>query len=522
VRTNLKKNRRFLKEHRLQPLGEKVMKTIISSVTFLFFLVSTGFGTTITVPGDYEYIQDAIDASEEGDSVLVSDGTFTGARNKNLKYFGKAITVLSLNGPEATVIDCENDGRAFRFINGEGLSSTLEGFTVRNGYTWYTGAFGGGLECAYSSPTITGCIFTGNTCYENFGGGLGCDYSSAAILNCTVRGNSARYGGGICFGGISYPTIADCDVSFNTAEWRGGGINFGNGVAIISKCRITENTAGDYSGGIHVFGFGTGSAPEITNCLISRNSAEWHGGGIGCTTFSDAVISNCTITENTGILSTGGLYCWYSSPIVTDCILWANSGTEIYAGGESYPIVNFSDVEGGWPGAGEGNIDADPIFAGGGDYHLQQDSPCIDSGIDAGVYIDIDDDTRPQGGGFDMGADEYVKPEYDIYIDIEILTPVINKPGELQVRLTVTNDENESVTCEVFTRVRLPDGRWFPFGGGWIFGPYTVTIPPNSQQSGILAHLIPVYAPVGNYLYEANIGLFPDISDTATGAFIVQ
>ena len=42
------------------------------------------------------------------------------------------------------------------------------------------------------------------------------------------------------------------------------------------------------------------------------------------------------------------------------------------------------------------------------DYHLNPDSPCIDAGMDAGVYDDFDGDTRPQGIGFDIGADEYV------------------------------------------------------------------------------------------------------------------
>ena len=45
---------------------------------------------------------------------------------------------------------------------------------------------------------------------------------------------------------------------------------------------------------------------------------------------------------------------------------------------------------------------------GGGNYHLRRGSPCIDEGryIEA-VEFDIDGDLRPQGGGYDIGADEY-------------------------------------------------------------------------------------------------------------------
>ncbi len=78
-------------------------------------------------------------------------------------------------------------------------------------------------------------------------------------------------------------------------------------------------------------------------------------------------------------------------------------------------MVTYSDVEGGWPG--EGNIDADPLFVGGDDFHLRTGSPCIDAGADAGVYTDTDGDVRPYGAGFDMGADEYTGPRWAIEID---------------------------------------------------------------------------------------------------------
>jgi len=82
-------------------------------------------GAVITVPGDYDYIQDAIAAALAGDTVLVANGVYTGAGNKNLDFDGKAITVRSQNGPENCIIDCESNGRAFLFRNGETTTTVL-------------------------------------------------------------------------------------------------------------------------------------------------------------------------------------------------------------------------------------------------------------------------------------------------------------------------------------------------------------------------------------------------------------
>jgi vacuolar-type H+-ATPase subunit F/Vma7 len=73
---------------------------------------------------------------------------------------------------------------------------------------------------------------------------------------------------------------------------------------------------------------------------------------------------------------------------------------------------------------GEGEISVDPLFVNPetDDFHLTSSSPCIDTGTseDAPNH-DIEGDDRPQGLGYDIGADEFV-PSY-IEVDIDI------KPG---------------------------------------------------------------------------------------------
>jgi len=138
----------------------------------------------------------------------------------------------------------------------------------------------------------------------------------------------------------------------------------------------------------------------------------------------------------------GGIYCYYgsSSPVVVNSILWGDSPDEIYlheVGGDI--TITYSDVEGGDPGnpgspyPGMGNIDADPKFVVGDNYHLADVSPCIDRGTsNKAVYPtlpddDIDGDPRPwdvlsipnNPSAYDMGADEYISscppPEVSTY-----------------------------------------------------------------------------------------------------------
>src|SRR5882724_7229733 len=55
----------------------------------------------IHVPADQRTIQAAINVANNGDTVLVSDGTYV----ENINFNGKAITVTSVNGASKTTID---------------------------------------------------------------------------------------------------------------------------------------------------------------------------------------------------------------------------------------------------------------------------------------------------------------------------------------------------------------------------------------------------------------------------------
>ena len=74
-------------------------------------------------------------------------------------------------------------------------------------------------------------------------------------------------------------------------------------------------------------------------------------------------------------------------------ILWGNSPQEIVDIEGALTLVLYSAVQGGWPGDGSNNINADPMFvdAAGQDLHLSPGSPCIDAADNTAVPPDTPD-----------------------------------------------------------------------------------------------------------------------------------
>ncbi len=358
------------------------------------------------VPDSYGTIQSAIDASTDGDTVVVMDGTYTGAGNKDLDFGGRAITLCSENGAASCTIDCEDSGRGFYFHSGEGNDSIVEGFTITNGYA--TGSWpdscGGGILCYNGScPTICRCKVT-----DNFGGS----------------------GGGIYCYTNSPMRIIDCEITNNTVNGGGGGIVcYGNSGALISNCIIASNTQESY-GGI----LSNASDTQIINCLIVNNvtngSSEGAGAGVGCVgsgTSSNVLIANCTIANNTASTGQngGGIYCGDNTGVtLNNCIIWGNStggsGHQLYAWSSSLGVaLNYCDYSNGANDIGGTGtvtptacIQQNPLFvnAAGGNYRLSGSSPCIDAGSNAlvppGITTDLDGNPRMRESAVDIGCYE--------------------------------------------------------------------------------------------------------------------
>ena len=314
-------------------------------------------GDILNVPDAYATIQSAIDAALPGDEVVLADGVYAGAGNKNLDFVGKAITVRSASGDaSACVIDCEDDGRGFYFHSGEPAEATVRGLTIRYGYVPDTAPYfgrGGGICCEYSSPTITNNTIVSNTSYL-YGGGIYLDNSTSIITDNTILEN--RTSRAFSAGGGLYLLDSDAFLMNNeivgnlvvTNDGAGGGLCLRNSNPSILNNRIMENgiIGGNGQGcGLCLFD----SSPIIADNIITYNHPHGgcSGGGLYLST-SCAVITNNLVAYNSVGSSGqgGGFYLSTSSPTLTCNTVTDNSAER--GGGlyllESAPIISRNTV----------------------------------------------------------------------------------------------------------------------------------------------------------------------------------
>lgn len=193
-------------------------------------------------------IQDAVNLTTNGDTVLVTNGFYafgglaiTGGPT-NRVALTNPITVQSVNGPWVTTIygaGAANGPSAVRcawLTNG----AALMGFTLSGGATFTTGSTtalesGGGVWCASTSSTVSDCVIRSNISYA-FGGGV----FQGTMTSCLIVSNA----GATLGNGASYESVLNnCTVLNN----RGGAV--GNPVAM-TNCIIYNNPNGNCFGNL--------------------------------------------------------------------------------------------------------------------------------------------------------------------------------------------------------------------------------------------------------------------------------
>lgn len=392
-----------------------------------------------TTPNCHASFQAAVDVANEGDEIRVAAGLYTDLHSRSappgyddastidqVVYVVKSVTIRggyatsdwSHSYPRArpTTLDARGQGRVI-FVAANS-APVIEGLRITGGNPQGMGGSagmdaGGGIYVFNTPATIRNNEITGNS-GGWAGGGLYLHSSGATLDSNVISHNSANFGAGV-YSSSSHAVLSNNLVSHNAAAWSCAGVHLGyhsdasleNNIissntanantalclsyhsnGILTNNVIADNHAAAGTSGLHV----SGSSAHLLHTTIARNTG---GAGTAVHIASDGSIRSTVLMSNTIIAShTVAVTITEGSTLLVNGILWHETPVTI-----SHAATATVEIQNQHAG--------NPDFGTDG-YHLRPASAAIDAGLDAGVYIDIDGDIRPQGAGFDLGADEFV------------------------------------------------------------------------------------------------------------------
>ncbi len=214
-------------------------KIILSAIFLVLVTGIVGRSATIYVFSEQGTIQAGIDSAQDGDTVLVSPGTYSGAGNTSLQVVGKQLFIVGEQGAEATVIDGEGVAFAgFGAPYGEiGPGTEIIGFTV-------TGARHGlAIGMLSDGVVVRDCRFINN---DSCGIAVERDQPerNCNVHNCIISGNHRGLGTYAYVPDIRVPTAATADISYQF---------------VFDSCLFDSNTIA-----VETFA-------ELQNCTLTRN-----------------------------------------------------------------------------------------------------------------------------------------------------------------------------------------------------------------------------------------------------------
>jgi hypothetical protein len=348
-------------------------------------------------------------------------------RNNSAKIQGGGIDCTSgveiknnLIESNSATLNIGNGGGGLYVDAGAGGTATVSNNQI---YSNTTPSQGGGMVLL-GDITVNGNTIMGNTANSSGGGIIAS--AKGKISNNLISGNRAKYGGGIDAGGFGL-LIERNQVIDNQAAEDGGGIRLTSGIfdldVTLDGNQVISNTASKKGGGIYLECPVDNAEPiDISNTVLADNLAAT-GSGL-YSTVCELDLAYNTVSANRGTWGDGvGFY--LRDPAGSDAAYTIENtimvnqtvGVFVQSGTASLEATFWgsgawaNDANTGGPGTinlGTITYQGDPGFVDpeDDDYHITENSPVIDKGIDTWIATDMDGQSRP-AGETDIGADEY-------------------------------------------------------------------------------------------------------------------
>ena len=269
----------------------------------------------ITQDTGYAVIQTAIDASVNGDTIIVSSGTYT----ENINFNGKSIVLASdflLTGDtsyiSSTIIDGNQNGTVVTIKNDEGKGSEvckIVGFTITNGSG--TQGYGGGFWIEDVYVTLDNLIIRDNYSTANFidqGSAIYCINNSQVIFTNLEVFNNSTFWRVIMIYNLCSGYLENINMYNNTNGHFDGVLSVGSYSTVFGKnISILNNT----DKGLQV---GNNSSVYLINSTISDNNHYGIDVNAGKLYLLNSIVSNNQEFDGTEIriVTWGELNSYYS------------------------------------------------------------------------------------------------------------------------------------------------------------------------------------------------------------------
>jgi hypothetical protein len=222
------------------------MRSICLVVMLSLVLPILSLGAVLNVPTDYATAAEALEWVQEGDTVLLEPGTYSGLGFQDIEYSGPNCWIIGGDEPENTIIDLKGGYfvHVYASAQWEWPVVGIETATFTNGRQ--------AIDLGeYSTTNIRDCIFFQNEVALTDS----VWFSSGSIVSCRFVDNDTAY----LLGGESYESFYDCVFESNTVAVHSvGGLN-----ADFLNCVFVGN--------ILAFSLDFNSFLSIANSCISHN-----------------------------------------------------------------------------------------------------------------------------------------------------------------------------------------------------------------------------------------------------------